>query len=143
MRDDERGDDRDERLQSPERDEQTEEKEDVLRTVENVKEAVLGKSPGDLGPARIEEHRSGVAVQLEDARPSVRRQEAHDRPGLDAEPDEPRVERKVRLIGGDRVLEEHVDHALVLDELRVIGEAWAEHLPQRLFVALERAVGRH
>ena len=132
-----------ERLQPPERNEQTEKKEDVLGAVEDVKEAVLGEAPADLEPARIEQHRSGVAVQLEDARPSVRRQEADDRLGLDAEPDEPRVEREVRLIGGDRVLEEHVEHALVLDEFACQrGSRGPRTCAQRLFVALERAVGR-
>ena len=89
---------------------------------------------------RIEQHRSRVAVQLEDAVDAARRQEADDRLGLDAEADKSRVEREPALVRGDRIFEQDVEHPLVLDQLGVGRQLRPENLRERDVVGLKRLV---
>ena len=82
------------RAEPPERNHQADEKQQVVGPAEDVPEAELNEPQGGLVPARIEAHQAQVPGILEGAHGAARRQESQHRHRPQAEPREPRVDRK-------------------------------------------------
>ena len=98
VRDRERGDDRDERARIPERNDQAEQKQQVIGAGEDVREAVLKKPPRRLRDVRIEPHQAGIVAKLERAHRAIGRKELQDRQHADAKLQEVVLDREVRSI---------------------------------------------
>ena len=79
------GDDDDERLDAPERDDEAQEKQQVIRSAQNVNEAKANKAERGLVPSRIEIDEPGIAGEFERAHGATRRQKTDDRD--DAKPE--------------------------------------------------------
>ena len=97
----------------------------MIGAVENVEEAFAREQVERLVPARIEMDDAGVGVHVEGALGLARLQEAQHDVDLQPEPRQARANREVRLIRRDRVLEHHVEHALVPDRSRCSDRASA------------------
>ena len=98
-------DDRDERTEATERDDQAEQEEQVIDAVEDVEEALLDKEPRGLQPARIDVDDARIVVQRQRAlRPAGGRNLQHGQ-HREAELPEVRVDRELRPVRLDRVLE--------------------------------------
>ncbi len=141
MRQRERRDDEHERAEAPERDDQADEKEQVVRPVEDVAEAEFDEPQGRLMPAGIEADQAHVPRILEGAHGAARRQEAHHGQRPLAQTREPRVDRELGPIGLDGVLDQHVDQPLAPEQLRVGREGITRDVGERRVERGERLVG--
>ena len=91
VRDRERCDDGDERSQSTERDDEAEQKQQVIDPVEDVVEPELDELQRRLVPARIQPHQARVADDLEGAHGAARRQEPKNGHRPQSQSSEPRL----------------------------------------------------
>src|SRR5687767_6007115 len=82
------------RAKAAERDDKTEQEQQVIDTVENVKEANLHKAPGRLMPARVELNQARIATQLEGTYRPIRRHKPDHRHDIAPEPLESRPDRE-------------------------------------------------
>src|SRR5436190_7736234 len=112
MRDGERRHDRNQGPQPSQRNDEAEQKQEMIRSAENVEEAMLDERERRLTPARIQTHEPGIARQFERANHSARRQKSQDRHNAEAEARKRRMDRKGGAVGFDRVFEQHVEQAL-------------------------------
>src|ERR1700733_2593451 len=108
-----RGHDRYKRTESPEWNHQTEQKQQVVRTVEDVEKSEIDKPQRRLMPSRIEPDESGVGRELEGPDRRIRREKSENGDDMHAQPTERRVDRKSRTVRLNRILEQDVEHGLV------------------------------
>src|SRR6478752_9891462 len=104
MRGRERRHDQDERSQTAERNDQTDEKQQMIGAVEDMEEAELHEAQCRLVPARIELDESWIAGELERALGPTRRDEADRGRHPQAEPCELRLDRKMRAVGANGIV---------------------------------------
>src|SRR5262249_54508306 len=140
MRDGERGDDRDERTNATERNDETEDEQQVIDSVENVLEAEHDEAERRLIPVWVEAHEPGIPDLLQRTHRAAGGKKAQQRAGTHAESRERGVDRKARGGRGDRVLEHDVEHRLLPREVDRVGQRWTDDMLERAIVALERAV---
>ena len=140
--DGEGGDDDREGLEPPEGDDQAGEEQQVVGAVEDVLEAHDHEAERGLVPARVKAHDAGVAPQIERPLGPARRQEPQHGDHPQAHPFEARADGEIRPVRPDLIVEQHVEHRLLPDDLRVGGQQRALDVGQRALPGLERAVRR-
>ena len=121
MRHRKRRDDRDERPPAAEWNHEAEEKQQVIGSIENVVEAHLDESRGGLVPPRIQPHQPRISQEFEGAHDTCRRQELQCRDDAQSQTFITRMNRKLRLIGLDRIVHQHVEHDLIPKDIRGVG----------------------
>ena len=112
----------------------------MIGAVEDVEEAELHEPERGLIPLRVEAHEPGVALIFERAHGPARRQEPERRHDVQAEAAERRVDGEARPLGPDRVVEQHVEHALIPVERGVVGQSRSGHERQRIVIVCKRAI---
>src|SRR5262249_48766517 len=142
MRHGKRHDYRNQRAQPPERNYQTEEKQEMVRTVEDVEKTQVHKAQRGLMPTRIEAHQTRIAVKFERAHFAARRNESEHGNHAQAQARKPRLNRKTRALRLNRSVEQHVQHRLVPDHIRGIGQRRASDVRERRFVGKEGKIRR-
>ena len=129
-----------ERFELPERDHQAQQKQQVIDAIEDVEKPFLRKQVEGLVPPRIQVDDAGVGVDVEGALGLAGLQEAQHDVDLQAEPGQRRADRKIGLIGGDRVLERDVEHALFPVDVHALRQPFTrQDVRARGVVGLERA----
>src|SRR5579863_6992412 len=87
------------RAKPPERDHQTKQKQQMVRSIQDMKEAQLHKLGGGLEPARIQANEARITEKFKRTNRSARRQETQPDHHARGEPVEPRMNRKARRVG--------------------------------------------
>ncbi len=141
VRDGERRNHRDQPAKPAERDDQAEEKQQMVGAAQDMFEPHLHEPPGGLVPLRIQAHQPGIAFVLERADRAVRQDVAQHGHHAQAQTSELRVNREPGIRRLDPVLEQGVESALVAVHVGVVGEGGARHARQRVVVGVERLVG--
>src|SRR5215470_1803791 len=122
MRKGECGDDYDERAETPERDYKAQQEQQMIGPVQDVEEPRLDKPQRRLAPTRVEPDHARIASELEGANNSACRQEPHYSHHAQSQLRKPRVDRKVRRVRINRVLEQYVEQPLVPIKLRIVRQ---------------------
>ena len=141
VRDRERGHDRDERAEAAERDDEQEQKQQVVGAFEDVLEAEHDEAPDRLVPARIEPHQTGIAFELVDALGHAGGQKTDRGNHRERKSFELRIDGEIRAIRLDRIFEQHIEDALFPKDRRVRRKRRARDMGERAVVILERAIG--
>ncbi len=133
--------DRDQRAQPAERDDKTEQEQEVVGAVEDVAEAEFDEAESRLTPFRIEPDEARVAFELVGPYHTAGVQESERRNLFQRELVECGMDRESRAIRLDGILEEHVEYALLPVNRRFIPERGTREVRQRLLVSPEGAIG--
>ena len=112
----------------------------MVEAVQNVLEAENHEAERGLKPTRVESHQPRSTRVLVDALRPSRGHESQHRDGAQAEMSHLRIDRELRLVGGNRDLEEYVQQSLRRRQVDVRIERRRPHARQRGLVAGERAV---
>src|SRR5260370_29132916 len=126
--------------ETPKGNNQAKQEQQVVGPFQYVKEAQLQELPSSLMPSRIEPHQPRIAVKLESAQHS-RRKEAQNGDRSQTQPGEPGMDREFGSIRVNRVLEQHIEHRLIPDYVRIERELRPQDMRQSLFVRCEGPVG--
>src|SRR5262249_7889213 len=125
---------------STEGNDQTKQKQQMIGPLENVVEAEFDESCCGLIPVRVETNHTRVAEKLEGSCYSCRGQESQDRDDSQTKTLERRMNREIRAIGLNRILEQHIEHPLIPVQVDVVGKPRPGDMRQRLLIACERFV---
>src|SRR4051812_13025542 len=142
MRHRERRDDDDEGAKAAERDHQAREEQQVVGTVEDMRDAETNEPRRGLLPSRVQPHQSGIARELERALCAGGRLIADHRYDAHAQPRQRGLDREGRSVRRDRVVERNVEHRLVPDEIRIRRERRTSDVRERIVVGVEGTVRR-
>ena len=82
---------------------------------------ILDESRGGLVPPRIQPHQPRISQEFESAHDTGRRQELQCRDDAQSQTFITRMNRKLRLIGLDRIVHQHVEHDLIPKDIRGVG----------------------
>src|SRR5262245_11326973 len=94
----------------------------MISPVQDVEKPRLYKPQRRLEPPRIEPDQARITSELEGANNAAGRQEPNNSGHAQSQLRKPRVDRKVRRVRMNRVLEQHVEQPLVPIEFRVVRQ---------------------
>ena len=140
MPDGERGDHQNEGPRPPERDHQTQEKQQVVQSVENVKEAETHEPKCRLVPAWIHSDDAGVAKKFVWPNRAVGQHETHYCKDAKSQSIRPGTYRKLRPVRPDRKLQNGIEHQLLPHDLGRWIEPGPRYMIQRRFIGPGTAV---
>jgi hypothetical protein len=121
MRGCERGDDDDERFDPPDRNDETQKKEQVIGASQDVFEPQAHEAHRRLVPSRIKPDQSRIARKFKGAHVSRYWNESQHRYHTEAKSRKPGTYGKPRAVRSDRVLEPRVQHCLIPDDVGLLG----------------------
>ena len=141
MRHGESRDDQNQPADAPERDDETQQEQQVVDPVQDVREPQGDEPQRGLVPSRIEPDEPQVAPVFERANGAVRWQEPHHGEHAQRQALEPGVNREVGLVRRYRILEQHVEHRVFPVERSFIGQSRARDVCKCVVVIAKRPVG--
>ena len=144
MGDRERGDDHHQRSdlpERPERDDETQKKQQVIGAFQDMEKAQLDEAESDLAPIRIERHPARVSGEIERTNDPVGWNETDNVYHVDAQPLEARVDGELGTIRFDGVVEQDVEDALFPIDVGIDRQRLAHRVGERVVIASERGIG--
>ncbi len=158
MCDGERRHDDDQRTETPERNDQAQQEQQVIDAAENVEQPIDDKPRCRLEPARVEPNKAGVAMKLKRPLDDMRQGTSSGRACASCQRAgrtksqhrhrtqpgclEPRRDGDARPGRRSRILQHHIHQCLIRREVDVSRQRRASDVCQRMLVRIERCVGR-
>ena len=117
-----------------------EEKQEVVGPFENVDETHLYEPQRSLMPSRVDPNHARITHKFERAYGAIRKHESQYRDYPQAQTLKSRMNRKIRSVRLDPVIQQHVEHRLVPIKLCLIGQARPRDVSQSFFIRCEGLV---
>src|SRR5439155_10246170 len=109
-------------------------KQQVIGSFKNMKETKLHKPKRGLVPAGVKPHQSRVAQKFERANNPRRRHKTQNRNNAQAQALKGRVNRELRTVRLNRIVEQYIQHRLIPVKVDVVGKPRARNVRERLIV---------
>ena len=117
--------------QAPQGDDQTEQEQEVVWSVEDVQKAKLDEPPSGLEPTRIQWYTPWIACELVCPDHIIRQLESESGGHLCSQVIKARSNREFGMLGSDRVLQQHIKQNLVPDQVLGIGGSRCDDMRER------------